>query len=224
MITLQGIDKFVESRFQRVFILKNINLTINQGEFITLMGPSGVGKSTLLNIIGLLDQEYEGNYAFDGREIRTMKEKQRAALHKAEFGYIFQAYHLIDELTVYENIETPLLYRNVSSQERKSIIAELLDRFQMVAKKDLFPEQLSGGQQQLVGIARAVAGKPKVLLADEPTGNLHSIQAKEIMQVFQELNKEGTTIIQATHARENADFGSRLIEMLDGKLANDIRF
>jgi len=223
MITLQGIDKYIESRFQRVFILKNINLAINQGEFITLMGPSGVGKSTLLNIIGLLDQEYEGMYSFDGKEIREMKEKQRSALHKAEFGYIFQAYHLIDELTVYENIETPLLYRNVSSQERKSIIAELLDRFQMVAKKDLFPEQLSGGQQQLVGIARAVAGKPKVLLADEPTGNLHSVQAKEIMQVFQELNKEGTTIIQATHARENADFGSRLIEMLDGKIANDIQ-
>jgi ABC-type lipoprotein export system ATPase subunit len=224
MITLQGIDKYVESRFQRVFILKNITLTINQGEFITLMGPSGVGKSTLLNIIGLLDQEYEGKYSFDGKEIRGMKEKQRFVLHKAEFGYIFQAYHLIDELTVYENIETPLLYRNVSSQERKSIIAELLDRFQMVAKKDLFPEQLSGGQQQLVGVARAIAGRPKVLLADEPTGNLHSVQAKEIMQVFQELNKEGTTIIQATHARENADFGTRLIEMLDGKIANDIRF
>lgn len=223
MIKLEGIDKYVESRFQRVFILKNINLIFNQGEFITLMGPSGVGKSTLLNIIGLLDQEYEGKYSFDGKEIRGMREKQRSALHKAEFGYIFQAYHLIDELTVYENIETPLLYRNVSSQERKSIIAELLDRFQMVAKKDLFPEQLSGGQQQLVGVARAIAGKPKVLLADEPTGNLHSVQAKEIMQVFQELNKEGTTIIQATHARENADFGTRLIEMLDGKIANDIR-
>lgn len=223
MITLQGINKYVESRFQRVFILKNITLTINHGEFITLMGPSGVGKSTLLNIIGLLDQEYEGKYSFDGNEIRGMKEKQRSALHKAEFGYIFQAYHLIDELTVYENIETPLLYRNVSSQERKSIIAELLDRFQMVAKKDLFPEQLSGGQQQLVGVARAIAGKPKVLLADEPTGNLHSVQAREIMQVFQELNREGTTIIQATHARENADFGTRLIEMLDGKIANDIR-
>ncbi|WP_158858306.1 ABC transporter ATP-binding protein [Lunatibacter salilacus] len=223
MIKLEEVDKYVESRFQRVFILKNINLTFNQGEFITLMGPSGVGKSTLLNIIGLLDQEYEGKYSFDGNSIRGMKEKQRSALHKAEFGYIFQAYHLIDELTVYENIETPLLYRNVSSQERKSIIAELLDRFQMVAKKDLFPEQLSGGQQQLVGVARAIAGKPKVLLADEPTGNLHSVQAKEIMEVFQELNKEGTTIIQATHARENADFGTRLIEMLDGKIANDIR-
>jgi len=223
MISLKEIDKYIDSRFQRVFILKDIHLTINQGEFVTLMGPSGVGKSTLLNIIGLLDQEYDGTYSFDSKEIKGLKEKQRSALHKAEFGYIFQAYHLIDELTVYENIETPLLYRNVSSQDRKSIIAELLDRFQMVAKKDLFPEQLSGGQQQLVGIARAIAGKPKVLLADEPTGNLHSVQAKEIMQVFQELNRTGTTIIQATHAREIADFGTRLINMLDGKIESDIQ-
>lgn len=222
MIELKQIDKYIESRFQRVFILKNIDLSIQQGEFVTMMGPSGVGKSTLLNIIGLLDEDYEGQYHFDGRKIREMKTKERSSLHKSEFGYIFQAYHLIDELTVYENIETPLLYRNVSAAERKSIIAELLDRFRMVAKKDLFPEQLSGGQQQLVGIARAIAGKPRVLLADEPTGNLHSAQAKEIMEVFQELNKEGTTIIQATHSRENADYGSRLIEMLDGKIEQDI--
>ena len=222
MIQLKSIDKFIESRFQRVFILKGIDLTISQGEFLTLMGPSGVGKSTLLNIIGLLDEEYEGQYSFDERPISAMKSKERASLHKSEFGYIFQAYHLIDELTVYENIETPLLYRNVSGSERKSIIAHLLDRFNMVAKKDLFPEQLSGGQQQLVGIARAIAGKPRVLLADEPTGNLHSAQAKEIMEVFKELNREGTTIIQATHARENADYGTRLIEMLDGKIDKDI--
>jgi putative ABC transport system ATP-binding protein len=222
MIQLNHIDKFIESRFQRVFILKGIDLTIDQGEFITLMGPSGVGKSTLLNIIGLLDEDYEGKYSFDGRSINAMKSKERSALHKSELGYIFQAYHLIDELTVYENIETPLLYRNVSGGERKSIIANLLDRFNMVAKKDLFPEQLSGGQQQLVGIARAIAGRPRVLLADEPTGNLHSAQAKEIMEVFKELNKEGTTIIQATHASENADYGTRLIEMLDGKIDKDI--
>lgn len=222
MIQLNHIDKFIESRFQRVFILKAIDLTIEQGEFLTLMGPSGVGKSTLLNIIGLLDEDYEGKYSFDGRSINAMKSKERSALHKSEFGYIFQAYHLIDELTVYENIETPLLYRNVSGGERKSIIADLLDRFNMVAKKDLFPEQLSGGQQQLVGIARAIAGKPRVLLADEPTGNLHSAQAREIMEVFKELNKEGTTIIQATHSRENADYGTRLIEMLDGKIDKDI--
>lgn len=223
MIQLKEIDKFIESRFQRVFILKGIHLQIDQGEFITLMGPSGVGKSTLLNIIGLLDEEYEGSYFFDGTAIASMKDKQRTALHKSEFGYIFQAYHLIDELTVYENIETPLLYRNVSSSERKGIVAGLLDRFNMVAKKDLFPEQLSGGQQQLVGVARAIAGKPRVLLADEPTGNLHSAQAREIMEVFRELNQEGTTIIQATHARENADYGNRLIEMLDGKIAHDTK-
>ncbi|MEB2786157.1 ABC transporter ATP-binding protein [Algoriphagus persicinus] len=221
MIQLKDLDKYIESRFQRVFILKGINLTIDEGEFITLMGPSGAGKSTLLNILGLLDEEYDGDYLFGDRSIKSMKDRERASLHKSEFGYIFQAYHLIDELTVYENIETPLLYRKVSSSERKSIIANLLDRFNMVAKKDLFPAQLSGGQQQLVGIARAVAGKPRVLLADEPTGNLHSGQAKEIMVVFQELHREGTTIIQATHARENADYGSRLIDMLDGKIEKD---
>lgn len=221
MIQLKEIDKYIESRFQRVFILKGINLTINEGEFVTLMGPSGAGKSTLLNILGLLDEDYSGEYWFGDRNINKMKDRERSALHKSEFGYIFQAYHLIDELTVYENIETPLLYRKVSSNERKSIIADLLDRFNMVAKKDLFPAQLSGGQQQLVGIARAIAGKPRILLADEPTGNLHSGQAQEIMQVFQELHKEGTTIIQATHARENADFGTRLIQMLDGKIDQD---
>lgn len=221
MIQLKNLDKYIESRFQRIFLLKGINLTIKEGEFVTIMGPSGAGKSTLLNILGLLDEDYEGEYWFGDRNLAKMKERERSALHKSEFGYIFQAYHLIDELTVYENIETPLLYRGVSSNERKSIIANLLDRFNMVAKKDLFPAQLSGGQQQLVGIARAVAGKPRVLLADEPTGNLHSGQAKEIMEVFQELHREGTTIIQATHARENADYGTRLIDMLDGKIEKD---
>ena len=221
MIELKNIDKFIESRFQRIFLLKGIDLKINEGEFVTLMGPSGAGKSTLLNILGLLDEDYTGDYLFGERSIRQMREKDRSSLHKSEFGYIFQAYHLIDELTVYENIETPLLYRKVSSSERKSIIADLLDRFKMVAKKDLFPAQLSGGQQQLVGIARAIAGRPRVLLADEPTGNLHSAQAKEIMEVFQELHREGTTIIQATHARENADFGTRLINLIDGRIETD---
>ncbi len=221
MIQLKELDKYIESRFQRIFLLKGINLSINEGEFVTIMGPSGAGKTTLLNILGLLDEDYAGEYWFGDKVISKMKDRERSALHKSEFGYIFQAYHLIDELTVYENIETPLLYRSVSSNERKSIIANLLDRFNMVAKKDLFPAQLSGGQQQLVGVARAIAGKPRVLLADEPTGNLHSGQAKEIMEVFQELHQEGTTIIQATHARENADFGTRLIEMLDGKIEND---
>ncbi|MDN3203334.1 ABC transporter ATP-binding protein [Algoriphagus sediminis] len=221
MIELRELDKFIESRFQRIFILKGINLTINEGEFVTLMGPSGAGKSTLLNILGLLDDDYKGEYLIDGRPIHRMKERERSSLHKSEFGYIFQAYHLIDELTVFENIETPLLYRKVPSSERKSIIANLLDRFNMVAKKDLFPSQLSGGQQQLVGIARAIAGKPKVLLADEPTGNLHSAQAQEIMEVFQELHREGATIIQATHARSNADYGTRLINLVDGKVTTD---
>ncbi|MDE0561216.1 ABC transporter ATP-binding protein [Algoriphagus sp. NF] len=221
MIQLKEIDKYIESRFQRIFLLKGIHLEINEGEFVTLMGPSGAGKSTLLNILGLLDEDYAGDYFFGDKNICSMKERERSSLHKSEFGYIFQAYHLIDELTVYENIETPLLYRKVSSSERKSIIAELLDRFNMVAKKDLFPAQLSGGQQQLVGIARAIAGRPRVLLADEPTGNLHSAQAKEIMEVFQELHREGTTIIQATHARENAEYGTRLINLLDGKIESD---
>ena len=221
MIQLNQLDKYIESRFQRVFLLKGINLTIKEGEFVTLMGPSGAGKSTLLNILGLVEEDYEGIYSFLGKEIRAMKAKERSNLHKSEFGYIFQAYHLIDELTVYENIETPLLYRSVSTTDRKSLIAEILDRFNMVAKKDLFPAQLSGGQQQLVGIARAIAGKPRILLADEPTGNLHSAQAKEIMQVFQELNAEGTTIIQATHARENANYGTRLIQLIDGRIASD---
>ncbi|TDK43531.1 ABC transporter ATP-binding protein [Algoriphagus formosus] len=221
MIQLKEIDKYIESRFQRIFLLKGIHLEIKEGEFLTLMGPSGAGKSTLLNILGLLDEDYAGDYFFGEKNIRSMKERERSNLHKSEFGYIFQAYHLIDELTVYENIETPLLYRKVPSSERKSIIAELLDRFNMVAKKDLFPAQLSGGQQQLVGIARAIAGRPRVLLADEPTGNLHSAQAKEIMEVFQELHREGTTIIQATHARENAEYGTRLINLLDGKIESD---
>ncbi len=221
MIELKNIDKFIESRFQRIFLLKGIHLTIREGEFVTLMGPSGAGKSTLLNILGLLDEDYSGDFFFGEKNIRQMKEKERSSLHKSEFGYIFQAYHLIDELTVYENIETPLLYRNVSSSDRKSIIAELLDRFKMVAKKDLFPAQLSGGQQQLVGIARAIAGRPRVLLADEPTGNLHSAQAREIMEVFQDLHREGTTIIQATHARENADYGTRLIQLIDGRIESD---
>ncbi len=224
MIQLTELDKYIESRFQRVFLLKGINLTIKEGEFVTLMGPSGAGKSTLLNILGLLEEDYQGTYSFLGKDIRAMKAKGRSNLHKSEFGYIFQAYHLIDELTVYENIETPLLYRNVSSSDRKSIIAELLDRFNMVAKKDLFPAQLSGGQQQLVGIARAVAGKPRVLLADEPTGNLHSAQAKEIMEVFKELHADGTTIIQATHARENAEYGTRLIQLIDGRIDSDEKY
>jgi putative ABC transport system ATP-binding protein len=178
MIKLRDIDKYVESRFQRTFILKGINLEIDQGEFVTIMGASGAGKSSLMNIIGLLDEPSAGEYFYFDQPVHKLKEKQKGDLHKNSIGFIFQAYHLIDDLTVYENIETPLLYKGVGSSERKSMVADMLDRFNIVAKKDLFPEQLSGGQQQLVGIARAIVGQPKLLLADEPTGNLHSDQGK----------------------------------------------
>lgn len=216
MIQLTNIDKYYESRFQRTFILKGINLEVKQGEFITIMGPSGAGKSTLLNIIGLLDEPSAGEYLFLGEPVLKIKEKQRVQYHRSHIGFIFQAFHLIEELNVYENIETPLMYRGVKSGERKAIVADLLDRFNMVAKKDLFPSQLSGGQQQLVAIARAIAGKPKLLLADEPTGNLHSEQGAMIMQLLKKLNDEGMTIIQVTHSKENALYGNRIIRLVDG--------
>ncbi len=206
MIKLKDIDKYVDSRFQRTFVLKGINLEIQQGEFVTIMGPSGAGKSSLMNIIGMLDEPSAGEYFFFDEPVHRMN---------------FQAYHLIDELTVYENIETPLLYKGVSGGQRKSMVAELLDRFNMVAKKDLFPEQLSGGQQQLVGIARAIVGQPKLLLADEPTGNLHSEQGKQIMEIFKKLNEEGITIIQVTHSEENARYGKRIIRLGDGAVVSD---
>lgn len=221
MIKLRDIDKFVDSKYQRTFILKGIDLDIEQGEFVTIMGPSGAGKSTLMNIIGMLDEPSQGEYYFFDEPIHRMKERKRSDLHKHHIGFVFQAYHLIDELTVYENIETPLLYKGVKSKERKSMVAEMLDKFQMVAKKDLFPEQLSGGQQQLVGVARALIGEPKLLLADEPTGNLHSDQAEEIMKLFQKLNKEGMTIVQVTHSKENAAYGKRTINIVDGAVDSD---
>ena len=221
MIKLRDIDKYVDSKYQRTFILKGIDLDIEQGEFVTIMGPSGAGKSTLMNIIGMLDEPSQGEYYFFDEPIHRMKERKRSDLHKHHIGFVFQAYHLIDELTVYENIETPLLYKGVKNSERKSMVAEMLDRFQMVAKKDLFPEQLSGGQQQLVGVARALIGEPKLLLADEPTGNLHSDQAEEIMKLFQKLNKEGMTIIQVTHSKDNAAYGNRTINLVDGALDSD---
>ncbi|MGW8121702.1 ABC transporter ATP-binding protein [Roseivirga echinicomitans] len=223
MITLKDVDKFIDSRYQRTFILKGIDLEIKQGEFVTIMGPSGAGKSTLMNIIGMLDEPSQGEYYFLNEPIHRMKERKRSELHKHHIGFVFQAYHLIDELTVYENIETPLLYKGVKSSERKSMVAEMLDRFQMVAKKDLFPEQLSGGQQQLVGVARALVGQPKLLLADEPTGNLHSDQAEEIMKLFQKLNSEGMTIVQVTHSKENAAYGKRTINIVDGAIDTDDR-
>ena len=216
MITLTNIFKYYDSKFQRTFVLKNIDLTIKEGEFISIMGPSGAGKSTLLNIIGMLDEPSEGEYFFYDKPVHNLKEKQRTDYHRNYIGFIFQAYHLIEELNVYENIETPLIYKGVKNRERKAIVADLLDRFSIVAKKDLFPQQLSGGQQQLVGIARAIAGKPKLLLADEPTGNLHTNQGRMIMDLLKQLNEEGMTIIQVTHNEEFAGYGKRIIRLHDG--------
>lgn len=219
MIELKGIFKWVNSGGNRVFLLKDINLNIKQGEFVSIMGPSGSGKSTLLNVVGLLDDFNEGEYNFIGQPVHQLKEKHRAQLYKSHIGFVFQTYHLIDELTVYENIETPLIYQNIKSSERQAIVADILDRFNIVGKKDLFPAQLSGGQQQLVGVARALVAKPKLILADEPTGNLNTKQGTEIMELFKQLNEEdGVTIIQATHSEKNAAYGSKIINLLDGRV------
>ncbi len=216
MIQLKNIDKYYDAKFQRTFVLKGVNLDIDQGEFVSIMGPSGAGKSTLLNIIGFLDEASQGEYLFLGDHANKLKEKQKVQYHRSHIGFIFQAFHLIDEMNVYENIETPLVYRGVKSKERKAMVADMLDRFNMVAKKDLFPSQLSGGQQQLVAIARAIVGSPKLLLADEPTGNLHSEQGEMIMKLLKKLNDEGMTIIQVTHSKENAQYGNRIITLKDG--------
>ncbi len=220
MLELKGIYKWVNTGSNRTFILKDVDLSVKQGEFISIMGPSGSGKSTLLNIIGMLDEFNEGEYHFLHESVHKLKEKQRSQLYKQYIGFVFQAYHLIDELTVYENIETPLIYQNIKTSERKAMVADILDRFQIVGKKDLFPTQLSGGQQQLVGIARALISKPKLILADEPTGNLNSKQGEEIMGLFKELNDEGVSIIQVTHSEKNAGYGKRIINLLDGMIAN----
>lgn len=219
MIKLQHIYKYYDSRFQRNFILKDIDLEVEEGSFISIMGPSGAGKSTLLNIIGLLDEPSEGEYHFFDKPVHQLKEKEKNQYHRSYIGFIFQAYHLIEEMTVYENIETPLMYRGVKARERQAIVAEMLDRFNMVAKSDLFPQQLSGGQQQLVGIARAIAGKPRLLLADEPTGNLHTSQGRTIMELLKTLNLEGMTIIQVTHNEEFATYANRIIRIEDGVIA-----
>ncbi len=219
MIDLKHINKWVNSGGNRVFLLRDINLNVNEGEFISIMGPSGSGKSTLLNVIGMLDEFGEGEYNFLGQPVHQLKEKQRSQLYKSHIGFVFQAYHLIDELTVYENIETPLLYQNINTSNRRAIVADILDRFNIVGKKDLFPPQLSGGQQQLVGVARALVAKPKLILADEPTGNLNSKQGEEIMELFKQLNSEDrVTIIQATHSERNAAYGSKIINLLDGRI------
>ncbi len=221
MIQLSHIDKYYDSKFQRTFVLKNINLEVAEGEFVSVMGPSGSGKSTLLNIIGLLDAPSEGRYDLYGNSVLRLKEKAKVEYHRNFMGFIFQAYHLIEEMTVYENIETPLIYKGVRSRDRQAMVADLLDRFNMVAKKDLFPPQLSGGQQQLVGIARAIIGKPKLLLADEPTGNLHSTQGEMIMDVLKNLNQEGMTIIQVTHNEKFANYGKRIVRLEDGIIRKD---
>jgi ABC-type lipoprotein export system ATPase subunit len=216
MLELKHIYKWVNTGNNRTFILKDLNLSVKEGEFISIMGPSGSGKSTLLNVIGMLDDFNEGEYNFLHESVHKLKEKQRSSLYKQYIGFVFQAYHLIDELTVYENIETPLIYQDIKGSERKAMVADMLDRFQIVGKKDLFPTQLSGGQQQLVGIARALIARPKLLLADEPTGNLNSKQGEEIMELFKQLNDEGVTIIQVTHSEKNAGYGKRVIHLLDG--------
>lgn len=221
MIRLKNIDKYIDKRFQRTFILKGINLDIDEGEFVTIMGPSGAGKSTLMNILGFLDDASEGRYDFLGEPVHNLNEKQKSDYHKSHIGFVFQAYHLIDELTVYENIEMPLLYRKVKGSQRKAMVAEMLDKFNIVAKKDLFPHQLSGGQQQVVGVARAIIGSPKLLLADEPTGNLHSEQSNQIMEIFRKLNNEGVTIIQVTHSEKMAAYGNRIINLKDGVLVEN---
>lgn len=218
MLELKRVSKWVNTGSNRTFILKDINLTIKEGEFISVMGPSGSGKSTLLNIIGMLDEPSEGEYFFMDQPVHTLNEKKRSAIYKQYIGFVFQAYHLIDELTVYENIETPLIYQDIKSSERKAMVSDMLDRFQIVGKKDLFPTQLSGGQQQLIGIARALIAKPKLILADEPTGNLNSKQGEEIMDIFKQLNNEGVSIIQVTHSDKNASYGSRIINLLDGRI------
>ncbi len=218
MIELKDIDKFYNSKFQPTYVLKWIDLKVEQGEFISVMGPSGSGKSTLLNIIGLLDEPSKGEYFLFDNPVLNLSAKKKNEYHREFMGFIFQAFHLIDEMTVYENIETPLIYKGVKRKERQSLIADILDRFNMVAKKDLFPQQLSGGQQQLTGIARAIVSKPKLLLADEPTGNLHSKQGKMIMETLKELNQEGMTIIQVTHNDEFAKYGNRIINLKDGMI------
>jgi putative ABC transport system ATP-binding protein len=216
VIQLRNLEKSYETGGTRTFVLRQIDLDVAPGEFVTVMGPSGAGKSTLLAILGMLDGQWTGEYHFLGQPVHKLSVKQRNELHKANIGFVFQQYHLIDGLTVEENLDIPLSYRNVKKSERQAIVADALDRFQIVAKKKLFPNQLSGGQQQLVAVARAVIASPKLLLADEPTGNLHSSQGKEIMELFKKLNAAGTTIIQVTHSETNAAYGNRIVNLLDG--------
>jgi putative ABC transport system ATP-binding protein len=221
MIKLKGIMKYYKTGFGRTYVLRDVDLDVGAGEFVTVMGPSGAGKSTLLHIVGMLDTASDGEYYFQDQAVHQLNEKNRTRLHQLNIGFIFQGYHLIDNLTVYENLETPLLYKKVKASERKGLVAEMLDRFNIVAKKDLFPDQLSGGQQQLTAVARAIIMRPKIILADEPTGNLNSQQGQEIMELLTKLNKEGTTIIQVTHSERNASYSRRIIHLLDGRVIKE---
>ena len=216
MIELRNVEKFYESGAGKTYVLRRISVDIKQGDFVTIMGPSGAGKSTLLAILGMLDSNWQGEYYFLSEPVHKMKPKDRVELNKRYIGFVFQQYHLLDSLTVYENLDIPLSYRNIKRSERQSIVADTLDRFQIVGKKDLYPNQLSGGQQQLVAVARAVIANPRLILADEPTGNLHSSQGKEIMELFKKLNEEGTTIVQVTHSEMNASYGNKLVNLFDG--------
>jgi putative ABC transport system ATP-binding protein len=216
MIRLRNIEKSFNHGSSRVFVLRSVDLEVEEGDFVSIMGPSGAGKSTLLHLLGMHDGAWSGEYEFLGHPIHELGQKQRLDLQKRNIGFVFQSYHLLDDLTVYENLEIPLSYRNVKRSERQAIVADTLDRFQIVGKKDLYPGQLSGGQQQLVGVARALVAKPRLILADEPTGNLHSDQGREIMELFKQLNEDGTTIVQVTHSDTNAAYGRRIVKLSDG--------
>ena len=221
MITLRNVEKAFAQGPAKTYVLRRIDLDIKPGEFVSIMGPSGAGKSTLLHILGMHDHSWGGEYYFDDVAIHSLDHKKRANLRNKNIGFVFQSYHLLDDQTVFENLELPLSYRDVGRKERQSIVCDTLDRFQIVGKKDLYPSQLSGGQQQLVGIARAVVNNPRVILADEPTGNLHSTQGKEIMEMFKRLNDEGTTIVQVTHSELNAGYGNRIVRLEDGWIVNN---
>ena len=221
LISTRGVEKSYPVGVGRSYVLRRINVDIKEGEFVSIMGPSGAGKSTLLHIFGMHDSAWTGEYYFMDQPVHRLSPKQRSELHKKHIGFVFQSYHLLDNLTVYENLEIPLSYRNVSRKDRQSMVGDILDRFQIVGKKDLYPNQLSGGQQQLVGVARAVIANPQVILADEPTGNLHSAQGKEIMELFRTLNESGTTIVQVTHSEVNASYGTRIIQLRDGWVVDD---
>jgi ABC-type lipoprotein export system ATPase subunit len=221
LIALRSIEKSYAHGTSRTYVLRRINVDIKEGEFVSIMGPSGAGKSTLLHIIGMHDSAWTGEYYFLDQPVHKLAAKDRARLHKQHIGFVFQSYHLLDHLTVYENLDIPLSYRDIKKSERESLVGDILDRFSIVGKKDLYPNQLSGGQQQLVAVARAVISSPKLILADEPTGNLHTSQGREIMELFKKLNEAGTTILQVTHSEVNAGYGSRVINLRDGWIVDE---